>query len=130
MMKLKTLFLATATCLTLTACSTTPPVPETTVGVIEEVSNIKAFPDTQNNKAKLIKLGDHCNIEFTGIMDAGRARENWVFKGNTLISAGTVIVAKDGTSSAKSFDLYDKQLQANFLSLRDNFKKENVAACE
>jgi len=42
MMKLKTLFLATATCLTLTACSTTPPVPETTVGVIEEVSNIKA----------------------------------------------------------------------------------------
>ena len=129
MMKLKTLFLATATCLTLTACSTTPPVPETTVGVIEEVSNIKA-PDTQNNKAKLIKLGDHCNIEFTGIMDAGRARENWVFKGNTLISAGTVIVAKDGTSSAKSFDLYDKQVQANFLSLRDNFKKENVAACE
>lgn len=128
-MKLKTLFLATAT-LAITACSTNPPLPETTIGVIEEVKNIKAFPDTKNNKVKLIKVGDHCNIEFTGIMNAGRARENWVFKGNTLISAGSVIVAKDGTSAAKSFDLYDKEVQANFLSLRDNFKKENVAACE
>lgn len=129
-MKLKTLFLASSVCLALTACSSNPPIPQTTVGVIEEVENIKAFPDTQNNKAKLIKLKDTCNIEFTGIMNGGHARENWTFKGNTLISAGSVIVAKDGSSSAKSFDMYDKDVQANFLSLRDNFKKESVAACQ
>lgn len=92
--------------------------------MIEEVSNIKAFPDTQNNKAKLIKLGDHCNIEFTGIMDAGRARENWVFKGNTLISAGTVIVAKDGTSSAKSLTcMTNKFKQTSFRSVTISKRK-------
>ncbi|WP_120430738.1 hypothetical protein [Acinetobacter baylyi] len=129
-MKLKTLALSIFSGLVISACSSNPPLPETTVGVIEEVTNIKAFPDTRNNKAKLIKLNEQCIIEFTGVMDAGRARENWTFTGNTLISASSIIVAKDGTSSARNFDLYDKDVQTNFLSLRDNFKKENVALCQ
>lgn len=129
-MNLKTLSLVGFTCLAITACSSNPPLPETTVGVIEEVKDIKAFPDTKHNKAKLIKLGNQCTIEFTGMMEAGKARENWTFSSNTLISATSIVIAKDGTSAAKTFDLYDKNVQANFLSLRDNFKKENVALCQ
>ena len=130
-MKFNAILLTSAACLALAACSSAPknPVPSTSVGVIEEVQDIKAFPDTKNNKAKLIKLENKCIIEFTGMMDAGKARENWTFQGNTLYSATSTVVAKDGSSTAQTFDLYDKGVQTNFLALKKNFSKENLEHC-
>jgi hypothetical protein len=129
-MKLKTLLLTGLAGIALTACTTTPKTPTLELGVLEKVTNIDVYPNTKSNKAQLVKFPDHCIIEFSAVIEAGRANEKWQFKGNNLISASSTIFAKDGTSTGEAFDLYDKQKQDSFIALKNNFKKENIAACE
>ena len=128
-MKLKTLILSGLTCLSLSACTSTPVIPQLTAGVLQEVKNIEVYPDTVNNSAKLTKLIDKCVIEFTGTLQAGRSIEQWAFKGNALISAGSATFAQDGTSIATHFDLHDATVQKNFITLRNHFHKDALAQC-
>ncbi len=69
----------------------------------ESEKNIEDYPNTVNNSAKLTKFIDKCVIEFTGTLQAGRSIEQWAFKGNSLISAGSATFAQDGTSTAREF---------------------------
>ena len=68
-------------------------------------------------------------IEFTGTLQAGRSIEQWAFKGNALISAGSATFAQDGTSIATHFDLHDATVQKNFITLRNHFHKDALAQC-
>jgi hypothetical protein len=129
-MKLNRLIMAGLIGSALTACATTPKIPQLTAGVLQEVQNLDVYPDTTNNKAKLTKFSDKCVIEFSGNMKGGKAVEQWSFKGNSLISGGSAVFAKDGTSKATSFDLNDATVQQNFLLLRKNFAKEAIAQCD
>ena len=129
LMKLKTLILSGLTCLSLSACTSAPVISQLTAGVLQEVKNIEVYPDTVNNSAKLTKLIDKCVIEFTGTLQAGRSIEQWAFKGNALISAGSATFAQDGTSIATHFDLHDATVQKNFITLRNHFHKDALAQC-
>jgi hypothetical protein len=129
-MKLKTLILTGLASVALTACTSAPKIPQLETGVLQEVKNLDVYPDTTNNKAKLTKFSDKCVIEFTGNLEAGKAVEQWSFKSLTLISGGSASFAKDGTSTATHFDLYDATVQKNFLALRNYFAKEALAQCE
>ncbi len=129
LMKLKTLILSGLTCLSLSACTSTPVIPQLTAGVLQEVKNIEVYPDTVNNSAKLTKFIDKCVIEFTGTLQAGRSIEQWAFKGNSLISAGSATFAQNGTSTAENFDLHDATVQKNFITLRSHFHKDALAQC-
>ena len=100
-----------------------------TAGVLQEVKNIEVYPDTVNNSAKLTKFIDKCVIEFTGTLQAGRSIEQWAFKGNSLISAGSATFAQNGTSTAENFDLHDATVQKNFITLRSHFHKDALAQC-
>ncbi|EOR04253.1 hypothetical protein [Acinetobacter tandoii] len=128
-MKLKTLLLTGFTCAALTACTSSPKIPQLETGVLQEVQNLDVYPDTTNNKAKLTKFVDKCIIEFTGNLDGNKVVEQWSFRGNTLITGGTATFAKDGTSQASNFDLNNAQVQQNFIKLRKNFAKDAVAQC-
>lgn len=130
LMKLNTIILTAVAALTLSACTTTPPIPHINAGELQEVENLKAYPETTTNKAQLNKFADKCVIEFTGQLESGKVVEQWAFKGLTLISAGTATFAKDGTSTASTFDLYSPEVQKNFISLRNNFAKDALAQCE
>ena len=88
-MKLKTLLLTGFTCAALTACTSSPKIPQLETGVLQEVQNLDVYPDTTNNKAKLTKFVDKCIIEFTGNLDGNKVVEQWSFRGNTLITGGT-----------------------------------------
>lgn len=128
-MKFQTLMLTALTGLTLAACTSSPTIPQLDAGVLQEVQNLKVYPNTLNNKAQLNKLNDKCVIEFTGHLDNGKVIEKWAFKGLTLFSAGSVIFAQDGTSTAENFDLHNHDVQKNFLALRKNFAKEALNQC-
>lgn len=128
-MKLKTLILSGLTCLSLGACTSAPVIPQLQAGVLQEVENLDVYPDTTHNSAKLTKFIDKCVIEFRGQLKAGRSIEQWAFKANTLISAGSATFAQDGTSTAHHFDLHDATVQKNFLTLRDHFHKDALAQC-
>ena len=128
-MKLKTLILSGLTCLSLSACTSAPVIPQLTAGVLQEVKNIEVYPDTVNNSAKLTKFIDKCVIEFTGNLKAGKSIEHWSFKGNTLISGGATTFAQDGSSTANNFDLHSPEVQKNFLALRHHFHKDALAQC-
>ena len=129
-MKLKTLILTGLAGIALTACATAPKIPTLDLGVLQEVSNLDVYPNTTNNKAKLTKFDDKCVIEFTGNLEAGKVIEQWSFRGFTLISGGSATFAKDGTSTANTFDLYAPDVQKNFLALRHNFHKAALAQCD
>lgn len=129
-MKLKTLLLTGLTCLSITACTSAPKIPQLQAGVLQEVTDLEVYPDTQNNKAKLTKLKDNCVIEFTGFMQGGKVVEQWSFYGNNLISGGSAVFAKDGTSTATKFDLYDQDKQANFMALKNHFHKDALKQCQ
>lgn len=129
-MKLKTLVLTGLTCLSITACTSAPKIPQLQVGVLQEMSNLEVYPDTKNNKAKLTKLKDNCVIEFTGFMEGGKVIEQWSFYGNNLMSGGSAVFAKDGTSTATKFDLYDTNKQANFMALKNHFHKDALKQCQ
>ncbi|MDD2940829.1 hypothetical protein [Acinetobacter terrae] len=128
-MKFKTLILSGFACLSLTACTSAPKIPQLETGVLQEVQNLKVYPDTVNNKAKLTKVIDKCVIEFTGNLEAGKSIEHWSFKGLTLISGGSTTFAQDGSSTATNFDLHAPDVQHNFLALRHNFHKDALAQC-
>lgn len=128
-MKLKTLILTGLTSIAITACTSAPKIPQLEAGVLQEVQNIKVYPETTNNKAKLTKLSDKCVIEFVGNIENNRLVEQWSFSGNNLISGGSALFAKDGTSTAQKFDLYDAEVQQNFTALRNSFAKTAVAQC-
>lgn len=129
-MKLKGFLITVLTSLSVMACSSNPPqnVPE--LGVLEEVQNISVYPSTKENAAQLVKLPDYCIIEFAGSLESGLANEKWQFKGNALMAASSTIIAKDGSSTGEHFDLYDKQVQQNFLALKSHFKKQNIQRCD
>jgi hypothetical protein len=128
-MKFKTLILSGFACLSLTARTSAPKIPQLETGVLQEVQNLKVYPDTVNNKAKLTKVIDKCVIEFTGNLEAGKSIEHWSFKGLTLISGGSTTFAQDGSSTATNFDLHAPDVQHNFLALRHNFHKDALAQC-
>lgn len=129
-MKFKTLLLTGLTCLSITACTSAPKIPQLQVGVLQEMSNLEVYPNTQNNKAKLTKLKDNCVIEFTGFLENGKVIEQWSFYGNNLMSGGSAVFAKDGTSTATKFDLYDANKQANFMALKNHFHKDALKQCQ
>ena len=129
LMKLKTLILSGLTCLSLSACTSTPVIPQLTAGVLQEVKNIEVYPNTVNNSAKLTKFIDKCVIEFTGNLEADKVVEQWSFKGLTLISGGSATFAQDGSSTAANFDLHAAEVQKNFLILRNHFHKDALAQC-
>ncbi|NNG81231.1 hypothetical protein [Acinetobacter sp. ANC 5378] len=128
-MKFKTLILSGFTCLSLTACTSAPKIPQLETGVLQEVQNLRVYPDTVDNKAKLTKFIDKCVIEFTGNLEAGKSIEHWSFKGLTLISGGSTTFTQDGSSTATNFDLHAPDVQHNFLALRHNFHKDALAQC-
>ena len=128
-MKLKTLLLSGLTCLSISACTSAPKIPQLENGVLQEVQNLDVYPHTTNNKAKLTKFIDKCVIEFTGNLETGKSIEQWSFKGLALISAGAATFAQDGTSSATNFDLYNANVQKNFLTLRSYFADDALAQC-
>lgn len=128
-MKLKTLLLTGLTCTALTACTSSPKIPQLETGVLQEVQNLDVYPNTTNNKAKLTKFEDKCVIEFTGNLKAGKVVEQWAFRDYTLITGGSATFALDGTSTATKFELHDAEVQKNFLALRNHFAKEALAQC-
>ena len=84
------LLYSTLCCLTLTACATsTPPSSSySQAQVLEQDTNIEAYPSTTGNVAKLIKQDKQaCMIEFTGYLGGGHVTEHWTFNNNGLISA-------------------------------------------
>ena len=128
-MKLNAIILTALAGFALTACSSTPTIPHIKAGALQEVENLHVYPNTLKNKAQLNKIADKCIIEFTGQLEEGKTVEQWTFKGLTLISAGTATFAKDGTSTATTFDLYSPEVQKNFLALRNSFAKEAIEQC-
>lgn len=114
----------------MTACTSAPKIPQLQVGVLQEVTDLDVYPDTTNNRAKLTKLKDNCVIEFTGFMEGGKVVEQWTFHGNSLISGGSALFAKDGTSTATKFDLYDQDKQANFVALKNHFHADALNQCK
>ena len=129
-MKLKTLILTGLAGIALTACTTAPKIQTLDLGVLQEVSDLDVYPNTTNNKAKLTKFDDKCVIEFTGNLEAGKVVEQWSFRGFTLISGGSATFAKDGTSTANTFDRHAPEVQKTFLALRHNFHKDALAQCD
>lgn len=129
-MKLNAIILTALAGFALTACSSNPTIPHIQAGALQEIENLQVYPNTLNNKAQLNKLADKCIIEFTGQLEEGKTIEKWTFKGLTLIAAGTVTFAKDGTSTASAFDLHSPEVQKNFLALRNSFAKEAIQQCD
>ena len=126
-MNLKTIYLTTLTCLSISACSTTPTNPNAPM-VLEQHKNISAEPITKHNLARLIKQQDNCVIEFTGNFETGQATEHWIFKGDQLISSFSNIHAEVGNMQTV-FDVQDTEKQANFSALKNNFKRSNLDLC-
>jgi len=128
-MNFKTLLLSGFTCVSISACTSAPKIPQLSMGVLQEVHNIGVYPNTTHNKARLTKLTDKCVIEFTGKLNAGKSVEQWAFKGFTLISGSSSTFAEDGSSTASNFDLNAADVQKNFLALRHNFHQKALAQC-
>ena len=129
-MKFKTLLLSALTCLSISACTSAPKITQIQAGVLQEVKNLEVYQDTTENNARLTKFTDKCVIEFTVKLASGKSVEQWSFKGLTLISGGAVTFARDGSSQATKFDLYDANVQKNFLMLRSYFAKDALAQCD
>ena len=51
-MKFKTLLLSALTCLSISACTSAPKIPQIQAGVLQEVKNLEVYPDTTENKAR------------------------------------------------------------------------------
>ncbi|MBP5993165.1 MAG: hypothetical protein KA518_04425 [Acinetobacter sp.] len=127
-MKIQNLVISALTCLTLTACSTTPSNPNAPT-VLEQHKNIAVEPETKHNMARLIKQKDNCLIEFTGNFATGKATEYWLFKNDQLISAFTKVDAQVEDQSTV-FDPQDPEKIKNFHALKNNFKASNLKQCE
>ncbi|MEQ1368245.1 hypothetical protein ABLT80_04105 [Acinetobacter schindleri] len=128
-MKFKALILTGLAGIALSACTSQPTIPQLQLGVLQEVQNLEAYPETTNNSAKLTKFMDKCVIEFTGNIGNNRVIEQWSFKGLTLMDAGSATFQPDNTSTAQKFDLYNATTQKNFLALRNHFAEEAIEQC-
>ena len=126
-MKSNNILAVLLTCLSITACSTTPTHPNAPV-VLEQHKNISAEPTTEHNLARLIKQSDNCVIEFTGNFQTGKATEHWIFKGDQLISAFSNIKA-EVKNQQTVFDIQNTEKQSNFAALKKNFKQSNLDKC-
>ncbi|WP_336027229.1 hypothetical protein [Acinetobacter pittii] len=138
------LLFSTLCCLALTACATsTPPSSSySQAQVLEQDTNIEAYPSTTGNVAKLIKQDKQgCMIEFTGYLGGGHVTEHWTFNNNGLISAtsstmqypdesGILNQATNSTTkSSTTFNIQDPEIQNNFKKLQSNFNPANLAKC-
>ncbi len=117
--------------LALTACATTAPLSSyPQAQVLEQDTNIEAYPTTTGNVAKLIKHDKQaCMIEFTGYLGGGQVTEH-CFNNKGLISAqsfteqypdssGILSQATNSTTkSSTTFNIQDPEIQNNF----KNFK--------
>ena len=138
------LLFSTLSCLALAACATsTPPSSShSQAQVLEQDTNIEAYPSTTGNVAKLIKQDKQaCMIEFTGYLGGGHVTEHWTFNNNGLISAtsstmqypdesGILNQATNSTTkSSTTFNIQDPEIQNNFKKLQNNFNPANLAKC-
>lgn len=138
------LLFSTLCCLALTACATTAPLSSyPQAQVLEQDTNIEAYPTTTGNVAKLIKHDKQdCMIEFTGYLGGGQVTEHWIFNNKGLISAqsfteqypdssGILSQATNSTTkSSTTFNIQDPEIQNNFKKLQSNFSKDNLAKCD
>ena len=138
------LLFSTLCCLALTACATSAP-PSSSYSqaqVLEQDTNIEAYPSTTGNVAKLIKQDKQaCMIEFTGYLGGGHVTEHWVFNDKGLIAAtsftqqypdesGILNQATNSTTkSSTTFNIQDPEIQNNFKKLQSNFNPANLAKC-
>lgn len=143
LMNSQKLLFSTLCCLALTACATsTPPSSYSQAQVLEQDTNIEAYPSTTGNVAKLIKQDKQaCMIEFTGYLGGGHVTEHWTFNNNGLISAtsstmqypdesGILNQATNSTTkSSTTFNIQDPEIQNNFKKLQNNFNPANLAKC-
>ncbi|WP_290012420.1 hypothetical protein [Acinetobacter pittii] len=138
------LLFSTLCCLALTACATsTPPSSSySQARVLEQDTNIEAYPSTTGNVAKLIKQDKQaCMIEFTGYLGGGHVTEHWTFNNNGLISATSSTIqypdesgilnqaTNSTTKSSTTFNIQDPEIQNNFKKLQSNFNPANLAKC-
>lgn len=139
------LLFSTLCCLALTACETSAPPSSSSYSqaqVLEQDTNIEAYPSTTGNVAKLIKQDKQaCMIEFTGYLGGGHVTEHWVFNDKGLISATSFtqqypdesgILNKATNSTTKSsttFNIQDPEIQNNFKKLQNNFNPANLEKC-
>jgi len=137
------LLFSTLCCVALTACATTKSVSSySQAQVLEQDTNIEAYPTTTGNVAKLIKHDKQaCMIEFTGYLGGGHVTEHWTFNNNGLISAtsstmqypdesGILNQATNSTTkSSTTFNIQDPEIQNNFKKLQSNFNSANLAKC-
>lgn len=121
---LSTMMLASIIC---SACSSPPINPNVPI-VLEQHKNISVEPETKHNLARLIKQKDNCLIEFTGNFASGKATEYWLFKNDQLISAFSNVEA-DVENKQTVFDPKEAEKQANFATLKKNFKQNNLDKC-
>ncbi|MEZ6841253.1 hypothetical protein ABVN80_14105 [Acinetobacter baumannii] len=130
-------------CLALTACATTAPLSSyPQAQVLEQDTNIEAYPTTTGNVAKLIKHDKQaCMIEFTGYLGGGQVTEHWIFNNKGLISAqsftkqypdssGILSQATNSTTKALPLLISKIEIQNNFKKLQSNFSKDNLAKCD
>ena len=129
-MKLKALLFTTFATLTLTACTTTPKIPELQTGALQEINNLDIHPTATKSKATLIKFADRCSIEYTASSPTGKIAEQWAFKGNTVFSGGGAVFAPDGTSKAAHYDLTKQETLDKFTVLKNKFAKDALEQCE
>ena len=80
------LLFSTLCCIALSACATTKSVSSYSQSkVLEQDTNIEAYPTTTGNVAKLIKHDKQaCMIEFTGYLGGGQVTEHWIFNNKAL----------------------------------------------
>ncbi|MDF3345506.1 hypothetical protein [Acinetobacter pittii] len=137
------LLFSTLCCLALTACATsTPPSSYSQAQVLEQDTNIEAYPSTTGNVAKLIKQDKQaCMIEFTGYLGGGHVTEHWTFNNYGLISATSSTMqypdesgifnqaTNSTTKSSTTFNIQDPEIQNNFKKLQNNFNPANLAKC-
>ena len=85
------LLFSTLCCLALTACATSTPLSSySQAQVLEQDTNIKAYPSTTGNVAKLIKQDNQaCMIEFTKFAPPAKAAPLTCISKSTLSLIGT-----------------------------------------
>lgn len=126
-MNFKTLAFTGLTSIALTACATLG-TNKPQLGLLETVQNIEVVPATQSNTARLIRFADKCLIEFEAHLDESTATEQWYFKGDTLLSAATIIEAQNDRTT-NQFDLENENTKQNFEMLKKHFSEENQTHC-
>ena len=127
-MNFKKIIFAGLASIALTACATLG-TNQPQLGLLETVQNIEVVPATENNTVRLIRFADNCLIEFEAQLDDSTATEQWYFKGDTLLSASTLIQAQ-GDRATNRFDLENPNTQQNFAMLKKHFSADHQKYCD